>query len=404
MGHTIDGRMESAKDRNGSGWWCGLAVALGVFLGTRLVVLAVASTAPQDRTRPGAPKYWSDVPLARWDSGHYRHILLFGYPKELNETTAFFPGYPLVGRLLARWMSADAALVVVSHVAAMMGVVFLYAWSRKRGDERAAVRCVMLLSAYPPAMFLSAGYADALLFLYAAVILWLLERGRYWPAACVSALATGTRPTGLAIAAIVVLWMWFYGPRMRLRQRLVRLVLVGCISVSGLAAYQGYLWHRFGRPDAFFAAQAAWPTKSAGHPWIRAMTFQPVIDRCFRPIKYAVRGEFDRALDARSWNPLFNLSMVVLGIVGLVRPGGIPRAAFLLPILVFLLAYLPDPVTGGRLLGIARYQLIALPSFLLLAKWGAFQRSRMAFGVLIVAMLAMQILYVRAFVNAQMVG
>jgi hypothetical protein len=76
----------------------------------------------------------------------------------------------------------------------------------------------------------------------------------------------------------------------------------------------------------------------------------------------------------------------------------------LLPILVFLEAYLPDPDRGSRLIGNARYQLMALPAFPLLASWLAAPRLAPARYLLCAGMLALQCVYIRLFVNWILVG
>jgi len=392
----------------GTGRQCGLGSALAGFLCIRAIILAAALMAPQDRSRPGSPEYWSDLPLVRWDAGHYAYILQHGYPPgpPTSDTIAFFPGYPLVARPLARWLSPDLALVIASHLASLIGVLFLYAWSTRRSNPRAAFWCVLLLAAYPPAMFLSVGYADGLLFMCVAVTLWLLEHQRVFAAACVSALATATRPTGLAVAAIVVIWAWLHGRRGRRPRRALRLLLIGAVSVSGLVAFQAYLWRHCGQPDAFFAVQSNWAHKSeVRHPIVKILTLKPVLQPLLRPIKYIIRGQFSRLLEpTKVWNPLFNFLILLLAVKGLIRPRNIPRVLFLLPVFIFLMAYLPDPCRGGRLVGVARYQLAALPCFLLLADWVASRWSRLGRYGLLVAQIALQCLYVRGFVNWEMVG
>jgi hypothetical protein len=398
--------MDSTKGVHEGSSRRGLLYAVGGFVLIRVIVLGAAFTAPQDRDRPGTPEWWPDLPLLRWDSGHYYRIAVHGYPPapHITDTVAFFPAYPLLSRPLMAWLSPDVALVVVAHVCALIGVCFLYAWARRHGDERAALWCVILATAYPLAMFLSAAYAEGLLFMCVAMIIWLLDLRRYLLAACVSGLATATRPTGLAVAALVVFWVAVYGPRGRWPRRLGHLVLVGCVSVSGFVAYQAYLWERYGRADAFFAAQASWPGSQVEHPWVRALSLQPVLEKSFRPIKYALRGQFDEAFAPHSWNPLFNLLILALAIKGLIRPDRIPRVLFLLPVLIFMMAYLPDPVTGSRLLGAARYQLVALPCFLLLAKWRPLHRYAVALPALTVALIVMQCHYIRMFSNAELAG
>lgn len=398
---TADACPRSFLDRHG--FW----IAPAVYLLTRVVVFFVAYTAPQHRDRPDGPEWWSHQPLMRWDGGSYAAIAIGGYPPgpPVPSTVAFFPAYPLLTRPLTRILHPHDALVVVSNVAGFAAILFLYAWARRRAGA-AALWCVILISAWPAAFFLSAAYADSVLLLCVAASLWLLDRGRTMSAAAVTAVATATRPTGLALAVVVSAWAAIDALRRREpRRRLPRVALVGLLSVGGLIAHQAYLWHRYGTAGAFFRSQAEWKVRSgASHPWLRAVTFQPVVNGSLRPIKYLVRGQFHRLDEPETWNPLLNAAIVAIGVAGLVRSGGIPRVLFLLPLGVFLMAYSLDPVGGTRLISIARYQLAGVPSFLLASLWASRPAGRGPAAIVALAMMALQIHYVRGFVDWQFVG
>lgn len=391
----------------------GVGYALGAFVLIRAVVMIAAHTAPQTAGRPEAAADWWKVPTLRWDGGHYRTILETGYPRRdgqlppapESDTVAFFPLYPLMARPLAAWMSPSLALVVLTHFASAVAMVFLYLWARRRYNPRTAFWCVLVLSAYPPAMFFSAAYADGLLVLWVALTLWLLEHRRVWSAGLICGLATATRPTGLVLAAVLMLWAIQHRPKCPWPRQLARLGALGMLSISGLLAYQLYLWHYYQRPDAFVAVQSNWEkTDPQDNPVLWIVTLKPVLQPALGPLKYALRGDIERLLTPVRWNALWNVILVTIGIIGLARPGPVPRVFFLLPILVFLEAWLPDPCRGHRLLGIARYQLMALPSFLLLAAWMTTRWPALLRAGLIVVWLMMQCMYVRAFANAEMVG
>lgn len=189
-------------------------------------------------------------------------------------------------------------------------------------------------------------------------------------------------------------------PTSGLPRELARLSATGLLSISGLIAFQLYLWHYYQRPDAFVAVQSNWAeAKPRAHPILETLTLKAVIPPAFGPLKYAIRGDISELLTPTRWNALWNVLLVSLGVVGLIRPGRVPRVFYLLPILVFLEAWLPDPVRGGRLVGIARYQLMALPSFLLLAHWMANRWPAVLRLALCAGWLALQCLYLRHYVN-----
>jgi len=385
------------------GLWC----ALAVFVGTRVLIMIVACTAPQDRSPLRKGAWWSPVPTARWDAGHYSIILRSGYPTDhgqlpgppTSDTVAFFPAYPLIARPLAYWLSPDAALVVLTHIASLVAVIFFYLWARRRYDDCIAFWGVVLLSVFPTAMFFSSGYAEGLMVCWVALALWLLDRQHLWAAAIVTAISTATRPTGLCLAVIVVLWTLLYGPR---RMRLVRAGAIGLVCITGLVAFQLHLWQHYGRADAFMAVQSSWEVqREPQQKALSLLTLKPLLQPASKPVwrPDSAKLYLGRLLTPEDWNPFFSLGMVVLGVAGLLRPGRLPRILYLLPILVFLEGYLPDPYRGGRLVGIARYQLISLPAFLLLASWLVRPHLHWLRYALCLGWFGLQCIYVRLFVN-----
>lgn len=394
----MDARRPDACDR------FGLWAALAFFLATRALIVIVGLTAPLHRDGRDPKFWWDGLPLTRWDSGHYSCIMIEGYPPEITDRVAFFPGYPIFARPFAALTDRYWGLVLASHVAGALGVAIFYVWARRHVGPRSALIAVMLLSCYPPAMFLSVGYAEGVFLLCVAAVLWLLDRGRLLAAALAAAVASATRPTGLVISALVTLWTLLALPLRPWPRRLAKTAVIGVVSVSGLIAYQLFLWHKYGRPDAFFAAQANWAAPEARNPWERALTLRPVLAASTRPLKCLAAGQFDKLLEGHTWNDLLNLSILVIALVGLWRPRGLPRLAFLIPLLQFALAYAQDPVTGARLVGIARYQLVALPCFALLAVWLSGLRARPLLVVLLAGQLFLQCFYMRGYADWEMVG
>ena len=73
----------------------------------------------------------------------------------------------------------------------------------------------------------------------------------------------------------------------------------------------------------------------------------------------------------------------------------------LLALFVFLMAYLPDPVSGGRMIGLSRYELAAMPSFITLARWPFLRRNRFALLILLALSLALQVIHMRSYVAVE---
>ncbi|GIH60870.1 hypothetical protein [Microbispora siamensis] len=145
-----------------------------------------------------------------WDVDLFRKIAEFGYdgdPKLEPDPglPAFFPGLPLALRLVHLvvddWTLAG---LIISFVAGAVAVVALARLADFEGPAGAGRWAVLALLLCPPAVFLFAGYSEAL-FLAFALPAWLAARRRAWPLAC--ALAAGAscvRITGLFLAVALI--------------------------------------------------------------------------------------------------------------------------------------------------------------------------------------------------------
>ena len=124
----------------------GVWSALTGFACIRALVILAAVWSVRGVEPPETAPWWSDVPLVRWDSAYYMEIVRDGYraAPDIPHTVAFFPLYPLLARLLTPWLKPDAALVVVSNLAAVIGAAFLYLWARRLAGPRAAVGATLL--------------------------------------------------------------------------------------------------------------------------------------------------------------------------------------------------------------------------------------------------------------------
>jgi hypothetical protein len=183
--------------------------ALGVWFGSRLAVAltALGTGYVLSGTRLGSTPSWLHS-WYHWDVALYIKIAEFGYggyPEHYSDTgvAAFFPGLPLLLRAVHYVVpSYVAAGLLISLVA---GGVASVALARLAEDEGApGALAVLALVVSPYAVFLAAGYSEAL-FLALALPGWLAARRRAWPAAgALVALACTVRVTGLFLAAALV--------------------------------------------------------------------------------------------------------------------------------------------------------------------------------------------------------
>nr|WSX50699.1 mannosyltransferase family protein [Streptomyces sp. NBC_00974] len=265
---TAGGTPEAASHgmRSPRGPAPGALVALGVFAAVRgLGVLVVAAVA-----------WWtgrSPVKLLgeSWDSVWYLRIAEYGYGRtqmypdigSLQSDSAFFPLYPVLIR--CAWAvlpgSLAAAALVVAWIAAGAAAVGVYRVGERLLGARGGVLLVALWAVLPHALMLTLAYTEALLAAFAAWALYALLRGRWGWAAGLAVLAGLTRPTGIAVAAAVVVAAAY--EICRRRGRAPAAVWAAALAApAGWASYVLLVGVRRGDPlGGYFAVQSGWGSR-----------------------------------------------------------------------------------------------------------------------------------------------
>lgn len=302
----------------------------------------------------------SGWPLVAYDSLRYHRVLTGGYPEEPASNISFFPLYPLVCWPLAQAMPPFAAMLLVSNAAAIAGTALFFLLARRFLDPRAAWLATLLLLAYPPSMFLSAAYTEGVALLLFAAGLLLAWSDRYAGSALCGGLAAAVRPPGIVLAP-VILWRYWRerGRRTPMPRAGAAVVLLGTLAVSGLLAYEGYLWQRYGRWDVYFNAQDNW--SQVDNSLVKVGTMR---DNEGRVVETPPLTTFllAKLTSLGAWNKAFAIAFLLATLAGAAFPGPIPRVLFLIPLLIFALGYLPG--NGARADSLARFFVLGLPTFL----------------------------------------
>jgi hypothetical protein len=211
----------------------------------------------------------------QWDSGLFITIAQFGYDGEPGKPPdeglpAFFPGLPIALRavhlVVPDWAASGLLISLVAGAVAMVALARL-----AELEGAAGWMAVLALLLFPMAVFLTAGYSEAL-FLAFAIPAWLAARLGRWPSAvALAAGASCVRITGLFLAVALV--VEFVRSRERVR-------LAGWLAVPflPLVAYSFYHFRRSGDWLAWKHAQEAgwgrdfvWPWEAWRTTWRSAM-------------------------------------------------------------------------------------------------------------------------------------
>lgn len=165
-------------------------VALWVYLGQNM---RPSIAAPIAGGYAGVENWWLNA-WTTYDTEHFFRIARVGYEAH---TAPFFPLYPFVLRLFAPNELAMALWgIVVSNVALLIGLAFLFRLTTLDYDQRIAKTAIWLLAFSPICAVLSAVYTDALFFCFLVATFWAARNNRYAVAGICAALAALTRNSG----------------------------------------------------------------------------------------------------------------------------------------------------------------------------------------------------------------
>jgi hypothetical protein len=398
---TTDG--SSVGIERSQGRALGLVGTMALVVLIRAIILAVGITSIEVAPPGLEPHENYERPWVAWDARHYHEIAVHGYSPDTvgrpyrEHTTfnliAYFPLVPMVARGMALLMPVWVGLVTFSNLCSLIAFAFTYDWARRMTNSRLAMICVLLIAVFPGAVAFAAGQSDGPFFLMTSMTLWLLQQRNFYFAAVVAAFATFTRPTGVAVAMVIPLYAWPLMKSIPFSRRAMHFIALGAISGSGLLLYEAFLWHRYQSPTAYFDAQKLW----------KQLDTTRVTDDESQGVKrYSFEFFKERLLRPQTWNRGLAVLLLIITVVGLIRPGPIPRVIFLIPLIILLMTCVPDK--GLRVSSLPRYESAAAPLFLLVGLWLANQKRFSLLMILLVAQLAVQIYYAWLFPREIWVG
>jgi len=230
-----------------------------MFIFTAMLLLAPHLSAP---TAGMSPTFGWEVVNA-WDSVHYRSIVTSGYEfvndgKQHN--LAFFPLFPLSIWLLMRLgLSFELAGTLVNNIAFCAALYCVYFWVKEHYGIMSAQWATAVVAWCPQSMFTGVVYTEGLYLLLSTAALRAFDQKQYRWTALWGAMATATRPTGMALIPALAIASW--------KQRRPAIAYVASFATAiGILLFSLYCLINFGHPLAFIEAQRGW-RPSLGFDW-----------------------------------------------------------------------------------------------------------------------------------------
>lgn len=287
--------------------------------------------------------YWSSH--ARFDSRWYSEIARDGYYIKPNKSnTPFFPLYPLACRWLTPvFGTPEAAGIVISHLALLVAIGFLYRIGCRLYSPELAQQAIVYLLLFPSAYFFSMMYTESLFLLWTSIAFWAFLERRMWLAGLAGMLAGLTRSSAMVLFFAFVgalAWRWY---RQKSRPPWSALAL-GLIPCSWLL-YAAYLNRLVGEPFAFYTYQAKF--------WHRRPTF-PLATwwRHAKKVDLSLPSDSNMHDAMRLGFPLVGLSLAVSMAVSGAEPA----------MWLYLAGGCLYPLTTGLIMGLTRFVLVLFPA------------------------------------------
>ena len=346
----------------------GLGYPLAVWAGSRVavyVVLAMQGWTDRHPRESGLSWHALFSSLSDWDATWYGWIAQHGYDPSLGHgnTAAFFPLYPMLWAPLT-WLPGPITMwaTVLSSLLFGAALCLFYRMTERRYDEPMARRAVLYLAVFPLTFVFSLPYAESLFLLCALAAFAFTWHGRWWLGCGVGALAVLARPVGIALLPALA-WR-----RYRERGLAPAAYLPLLILPAAELAFFGYLYWRTGDPLAHFHAQKrGWDRGVSVLPVVLGKTIWDVFTG--GQLRFLVHVAFTLL-----WCGLWYHAWRKLRL----------EAEYL----IFAALLILLPTSGGLIVSMGRFGMVAFPLFWSLADLGGDERVDTAVKVAFPLMLA----------------
>jgi hypothetical protein len=145
-----------------------------------------------------------------YDVRHYITIAKQGYEADPGWLPAYFPGYPLMIKLVTPLMLGDSLLaaLVIANVCAFIFFWYLYRLVAMDYDEQIARRAVLFSAIFPASFFLFMGYTEAPLLAAMVASVYYARHNKWWLAGLLAGAAAFIKQPGIFIVVPLGYLFW----------------------------------------------------------------------------------------------------------------------------------------------------------------------------------------------------
>jgi hypothetical protein len=207
----------------------------------------------------GVDNWWLN-PWTTYDSYWYLKIAISGYEAH---TTAFFPLYPMILKLLGHdQLSMATAGVIVSHLTFLIALILIFKLTETEHDKTIAHITIWVICFFPSAAFWGAVYTESLFLALLAGTFLAARQQRWLVCSILAAAAALTRNPGVLLAIALYLEIRSKYPSLTEQRTKIYVPLAPLLAFGSV---QLFYWQTFGNPlsglvsQEYFNRKPMWP-------------------------------------------------------------------------------------------------------------------------------------------------
>jgi hypothetical protein len=313
-----------------------------------------------------------------WDAQPYLLLSKEGY-RAGSDANAWYPLWPLCIRLFSHVTGVGllVASLILSNLLSIAALVLLHRYLSRSADPATADRTVMLMLAFPGALFLLFPYSESLFLLLSAALFIFLWKNDYLKAGVLSFFAALTRPVG-------ILWVVPYALH-TLRNRRPAALAYTSLTLLGYASYFAVMYLSTGNAFAGFTSQNMFFSHASVEKLFDPAGFVGVLTS---PLN--VHSFIGSAID-RTWFCLFIVSLFPLWKKD--------KVMFSYTLVMGMV-----PALTLSLMSFTRYSLMLIPSFVVAADFFSPVARRGLFVLTLAGFFGLQIIFLIRHINFYWAG
>jgi hypothetical protein len=225
-----------------------------VWVGTRAFYPLVAFLAVRYMPKYGNPTSvwpWYDL-WTRFDGVRYLEIATQGYSARYLGPAGWFPGYPLLTKLLQPFFPPAVAAVLVSNLCFLGALFCLYHLFRMDLDERQTRLSLLFVALFPTAFLSTCLYSESTFLLFTSACYLSFRKGWTKTALLLAGCAALTRPVGVVLLPCL---LWERSRSGKLRKS--GILLYSTAVLLPVAAFFCFLWVKVGDPLSYLHIQSS---------------------------------------------------------------------------------------------------------------------------------------------------